>query len=87
MTAQEENWEIMSVLRIPWKDCLELTESDKKFLMVKVDELKELYHQQQEQEQAMLEEQQAAEAAMHTEQGGGGEAQLRASDGRPINPW
>ena len=103
MTIQEENWEIMSVLGMPWKDILALTEDDKKFLLAKVVEIKEQYVKEQEmavreqQEQARLMAQEAAQggdvgpAGQPGQPGQPGDQQadsgLRASDGRELQPW
>ena len=36
MTKQEENWELMTVLQIPWSECLKITDNeDKEFLLKK----------------------------------------------------
>ena len=56
MTTQEENWEMMTFLRIPWQDANNVTEEeDRKFLLEKCDQIKKLHEmyarEQQEQEQ------------------------------------
>jgi hypothetical protein len=48
MTGQEENWELMTVLGVPWKETTELSESDKTFLLNKADEVKTQALKQQE---------------------------------------
>ena len=46
MTRQEENWELMTILRLPWKEAQEIDdEDDRKFLLEKCDQIKELHQQ------------------------------------------
>ena len=48
MTKQEENWELMTVLQIPWSECCKITDDeDRKFLLGKASEVKEMIKQQQ----------------------------------------
>ena len=37
---QEENWELMSVLQMPWSEVKALSKSDKAFLLDKASEVK-----------------------------------------------
>ena len=52
MTEQEENWELMTILSLPWSESKKLSKDDRKFLLERAAELKEF-----------LAAQQAAEAA------------------------
>ena len=48
MTKQEENWELMSTLGIPWHHAVKIEdEADRTFLLAKAKELKERYIQEQ----------------------------------------
>ena len=49
---QEENWELMTVLQIPWPDTKSLSKTDRTFLLEKATEVKaEIIKQQQQQQQ------------------------------------
>ena len=48
MTTQEENWELMTVLGVPWKETTELSDSDRTFLLNKANLVKEQALKQQE---------------------------------------
>jgi|TARA_Y100000310_G_scaffold335180_2_gene416580 hypothetical protein len=48
MTTQEENWELMTVLGVPWKETTELSDSDRAFLLSKATLVKEQALKQQE---------------------------------------
>ena len=55
MTKQEENWEIMTMLHMPWYEANKIEdESDRKFLLAKCVQIKEMIKQQQ---QAQMEQQ------------------------------
>jgi hypothetical protein len=55
MTKQEENWELMTILHIPWHEAEKIdNESDRKFLLTKCEQVKEMMKRQQ----ALMEEQQ-----------------------------
>ena len=48
MSKQQENWELMTVLQIPWSECCKITDDeDRKFLLDKASEVKEMIKQQQ----------------------------------------
>ena len=50
MTKQEENWELMTALQIPWTECNKITdEEDRKFLLGRAKEIKALMQQHQQQ--------------------------------------
>ena len=66
MNTQEENWELMSWVGLPWTECVKLSDADRAFLLVKVEELKVQQEQQMEAQKKMYEEQQAAAAAQGT---------------------
>jgi hypothetical protein len=52
MTKQEENWELMTILQIPWSESAKITdEEDRKFLLGKANELKQAIINQQKQQQ------------------------------------
>ena len=52
MTKQEENWELMTILQIPWSECSKITDKeDREFLLVKCAELKAAIIKQQQQQQ------------------------------------
>tara|TARA_Y100000310_G_scaffold332644_2_gene408619 strand:- start:84 stop:299 length:216 start_codon:yes stop_codon:yes gene_type:complete len=50
MTKQEENWELMTVLGMPWKDANELDGDDRSFLVGRTVEVKAHALKQQEME-------------------------------------
>ena len=55
MTKQEENWELMTVLQIPWSESCKITETeDRKFLLEKAAEVKNAILKQQQQQQSGL---------------------------------
>ena len=59
MTKQEENWDLMTTLQIPWSECNKIEdEEDRKFLMGKATEIKELIKQQQQKQQQQQQQQQ-----------------------------
>jgi hypothetical protein len=41
LTTQEKNWEIFSVLGLKWDETTTLTETDREFLLTKVEGIKE----------------------------------------------
>jgi hypothetical protein len=52
MTKQEENWELMTTLQIPWSEANKITdEEDRKFLLDRATEIKSLMMRQAQQEQ------------------------------------
>ena len=52
MTKQEENWELMTTLQMPWSECNKIEdEGDRKFLLEKAKQVKELIAKQQQQQQ------------------------------------
>jgi len=55
MTKREENWELMTVLQIPWSECLKITDKeDRDFLLTKATEIKAAIVRQQQQQQSGL---------------------------------
>jgi hypothetical protein len=55
MTRQEENWELMTVLQIPWSESAKITdEEDREFLLNKAAEIKTMMMKQQQQQQSGL---------------------------------
>tara|TARA_R110000824_G_scaffold366358_1_gene555011 strand:+ start:180 stop:413 length:234 start_codon:yes stop_codon:yes gene_type:complete len=64
---QEENWELMTVLQIPWPDTKSLSKADKAFLLEKATEVKAEIIKQQQQHQAAMEQQQQQNAARQAE--------------------
>jgi len=55
MTRQEENWELMTVLQIPWSESTKITDTeDRRFLLQKASEVKEAILKQQQQAQSGL---------------------------------
>ena len=69
MTKQEENWELMTTLQMPWSECNKIEdEGDRKFLLEKAEEVKEILVKQRQlqQQQAQQQQQQA-----QPQQGGG----------------
>ena len=53
MTKQEENWELMTTLQIPWSECNKIIiEEDRQFLLRKAAQVKEMIAKQQQQQQA-----------------------------------
>ena len=59
MTTQEENWEIYTLVGVPWKDCNDLTDEDRKFLIEKADEVKRTIMENRRQEDEMRRRMQA----------------------------
>tara|TARA_Y100001970_G_C13559058_1_gene520589 strand:- start:191 stop:409 length:219 start_codon:yes stop_codon:yes gene_type:complete len=61
MTKQEENWELMTILHIPWHEANKIDdESDRKFLLTKCEQVKEMMKRQQqiqEEQQRQMESQ------------------------------
>lgn len=53
MTKQEENWELYTLVGVPWKDCNELEDEDRTFLMGKADEIKKTIMENRRQEDEM----------------------------------
>jgi len=59
MTKQEENWELMTTLNIPWGECNKIEdEADREFLLGKVTQVKKLVAEQQRQQQQQQQQQQ-----------------------------
>jgi hypothetical protein len=55
MNKQEENWELMTVLQIPWSETVKITdEEDRAFLLGKAAEIKAMMIKQQQQQQSGL---------------------------------
>ncbi len=55
MTKQEENWELMTILQIPWSECCKITdEKDRLFLLEKAVELKKAIVEQQKKAQSQI---------------------------------
>ena len=55
MTRQEENWELMTILQIPWSESCKITdEEDRTFLLKKAAEVKSAIMKQQQQERSGL---------------------------------
>ena len=53
MTKQEENWELMTTLQIPWSECNKIEDpEDRKFLLDRAMEVKDMVLQQQKQQAA-----------------------------------
>ena len=48
MTKQDENWELMTVLGVPWKEAAELSADDKSYLLSKATAVKEEQLKRQE---------------------------------------
>ena len=52
MNKQEENWELLVNLQIPWSESNKIEdEEDRRFLLEKAAQVKELIKQQQQQQQ------------------------------------
>ena len=59
MTKQEENWEMMTVLQIPWYHAEKIeSKKDRAFLLEKTVEIKAHFEEQQKQMQQQMQEQQ-----------------------------
>ena len=55
MTKQEENWELMTILQIPWSECIKITnKEDRDFLLEKAVEIKAAIVKQQQQQASGL---------------------------------
>jgi len=54
MTQQEENWELMTILSIPWPDSKKLSKEDRAFLLQRAAELKDFLAAQQSADQAAV---------------------------------
>ena len=55
MTKQEENWELMTILQIPWSESCKITDKeDREFLLKKSAEVKQALLKQQQQQQSGL---------------------------------
>ena len=55
MTKQEENWELMTILQIPWSESCKITDAeDRAFLLKKTVEVKAAIIKQQQQQQSGL---------------------------------
>ena len=48
MTTQDENWELMTVLGVPWKESTELSADDRAYLLGKAKAVKEEQLKRQE---------------------------------------
>lgn len=59
MTTQEENWELYTLVGVPWKDCNDLSAEDREFLMSKADEIKKTIMENRRQEDEMRRRMQA----------------------------
>ena len=46
--AQDENWELLTVLGMPWSETKKLSANDREYLLAKVEELKEAHRQRQQ---------------------------------------
>ena len=55
MTKQEENWELMTILQIPWSESSKITDKeDRTFLLKKAAEVKAAIIKQQQQNQSPI---------------------------------
>jgi len=55
MTKQEENWELMTILQIPWSESCKITDKeDRAFLLKKTVEVRAAIIKQQQQQQSGL---------------------------------
>ena len=62
MNTQEENWKLMTLLQIPWSECVKVTgEEDRRFLLEKADEVKD-YVEAQQQKQVQEQQKQLEDA-------------------------
>ena len=60
MTRQEENWELMTMLQMPWHEADKINdESDRKFLLTKVEQIRDMIERQRK----MAEEEAQAQGA------------------------
>ena len=71
MTKQEENWELMTILSIPWSESCKITDKkDREFLLEKADELKKaIIEQQKQQQEQILKERSSIISASDVKQG------------------
>ena len=46
--TQDENWEMLTVLGMPWSEAIKLADNDREYLLTKVAELKEAHKQRQQ---------------------------------------
>jgi hypothetical protein len=46
--TQDENWEMLTVLGMPWSEAVKLTANDREYILAKVEELKEAQRQRQQ---------------------------------------
>lgn len=53
MTRQEENWEVYTLVGVPWKDANDLSDEDRKYLLEKADEIKRTIMENRRQEEQM----------------------------------
>jgi len=57
MTKQEENWELMTILSIPWHEASKINDADdRKFLLEKCTQVKAILKEAEAQKQQVLEE-------------------------------
>ena len=57
MTKQEENWELMTILSIPWHEAAKITDAtDRRFLLEKCTQVKAILKDAEAQKQQVLEE-------------------------------
>jgi len=67
MTKQEENWELMTTLAMPWSECNKIEdEGDRQFLMKKTEEVKKIVAKQQEQQRQQQQQQQQQQGGVWT---------------------
>ena len=59
MTKQEENWEIYTLVGVPWKEAAGLSDEDREFLLAKADEIKKTIMENRRQEDEMRRRMQA----------------------------
>jgi hypothetical protein len=59
MTKQEENWELYTLVGVPWKECNDLSDEDREYLMGKADEIKKTIMDNRRQEDEMRRRMQA----------------------------
>jgi hypothetical protein len=59
MTTQEENWEIYTLVGVPWKNCNDLSDEDRAFLLEKANEVKKTIMENRRQEDEMRRRMQA----------------------------
>ena len=48
MNRQQENWELLTVLNMPWQDADKLSDDDRRFLLSRVTEVKDHALRQQQ---------------------------------------